>query len=169
MKRCAFCPTEATRLSGEHIWDDWLNRALPTKRFKVRQKWNRLDPFREYDARIIKEKLPVVCEECNNTWMSDLSNRTKQAFSEMIVNGTPTALQRTDIHLLAAFTDGNTKIFQAWNNAIASFSEASCAELVTPLAANLPEFQVVFFEPLPRRFDLLHRPCPISWAWGIIR
>src|ERR1017187_8956735 len=103
MKRCAFCPTEATKLSGEHIWEDWLNRALPTKRFKVRQKWNRLDPFREYDARIIKEKLPVVCEECNNTWMSDLSNRTKQAFSEMIVNGTPTTLQPTDIDLLAAF------------------------------------------------------------------
>lgn len=104
MKRCAFCPTEATKLSGEHIWDDWLNRALPTKRFKVRQKWSRLDPFREYDARIIKEKLPVVCEECNNTWMSDLTNRTKQAFSEMIVNGTPTTLQPKDIDLLAAFT-----------------------------------------------------------------
>lgn len=105
MNRCAFCPTEATKLSGEHIWDDWLNRALPSKRFKVRQKWNRLDPFREYGARIIiKERLPVVCESCNNTWMSDLTNRTKQAFSEMIVNGTPTILQPKDVDLLAAFT-----------------------------------------------------------------
>ena len=36
--------------------------------------------------------------------MSDLTNRTKHAFSEMIVNGKPTILQPKDIDLLAAFT-----------------------------------------------------------------
>jgi hypothetical protein len=62
-----------------------------------------LEPFREYDARIIKEKLPVVCEQCNNTWMSDVTNRVKQAFSGMIIDGERVSLAPPDASLLAAF------------------------------------------------------------------
>ena len=103
MKRCAFCPTEATKLSGEHIWDDWLNDELPTKRFRVRQRKSTLEPFREYDACVLKEKLPVVCEKCNNTWMSDVTNRVKQSFAGMIISGAHVSLSRADTALLAAF------------------------------------------------------------------
>jgi hypothetical protein len=104
VKRCAFCPTEAKKLSREHIWDDWLNRTLPTKQYRVRQRFSQLDPFREYDARKLNETLAVVCEQCNGTWMSDLSNRAKQAFSEIIVNGVTVTLSPADTKLLAAYT-----------------------------------------------------------------
>lgn len=103
VKRCAFCSIEAARLSGEHIWDDWLNRALPTKKFRVRQRRLTVEPFREYDAVVLKEKLAVVCEQCNHNWMSDLTDRVKRSFSEIIIKGTPTSLQDPDIGMLAAF------------------------------------------------------------------
>jgi hypothetical protein len=103
VKRCAFCPTEASKLSGEHIWDDWLNRALPTERFRVRQRLSRLDPFREYDATVLKEKLPVVCEKCNNTWMSDITDRVKRSCQDAIIDGAPLSLLPGNIALLAAF------------------------------------------------------------------
>jgi hypothetical protein len=103
MKMCAFCPTEAAKLSREHIWDDWLNRALPTKRFRVRQRWSQDEPFREYDATVLQEKLAMVCDNCNHTWMSDLTNRVKLAFSDAIVNGAGLSLMPDDAALLAAY------------------------------------------------------------------
>jgi len=101
---CAFCPTEAVKLSGEHIWDDWLNRALPTKRFRVRQRRSTAEPFREYDALVLKERLAVVCEKCNHTWMSRLTDRVKRSFADMIIQGRPVSLRDEELGLIAAFT-----------------------------------------------------------------
>jgi hypothetical protein len=103
MKKCAFCPAEAVKRAGEHIWDDWLNRALPTERFRVKQRFSHLDAIREYDVQVIKEKLPVVCEKYNNTWMSDLTGQVKEHFQAAIVHGTPFSLSVRDTALLAAF------------------------------------------------------------------
>jgi hypothetical protein len=104
MKRCAFCPAEAVKRGGEHIWDDWLNRELPTKRFRVKQRLSHLDAFKEYDAVVLKEKLPVVCEKCNNTWMSNLTGQVKKYFKDVIIEGKPISLSLRDIALLASFT-----------------------------------------------------------------
>ena len=103
MKMCAFCPTQAAKLSREHIWDNWINRELPTKRFRVRQRWSRDQPFREYDATVLQEKLEVVCENCNHTWMSDLTNRVRQAYSAQTINGAALTLMTDDAALLGAY------------------------------------------------------------------
>jgi hypothetical protein len=104
MKLCAFCPAETVKRGGEHIWDDWLNRALPTTKFRVKQRLSSADPFREYEAAILKEKLPAVCEKCNHTWMSDLTGRVKEHFHDAIVNDDPLYISVRDPALLAAFT-----------------------------------------------------------------
>lgn len=101
--KCAFCTEEAVKHGGEHIWDDWLNRALPTKGIRVRKRLSEIEPLKEYDARVLKEKLPVVCEKCNNTWMSGVTNRVRHAFSDMIIKGAACFLQHDDINLIAAF------------------------------------------------------------------
>jgi len=100
---CAFCPTQAAKLSREHIWDNWLNPALPTRRFRVRQRRSQDQPFREYDATVLQEKLEVVCENCNHTWMSDLSNRVRQAYSAQIIDGAALTLGPDDAALLGAY------------------------------------------------------------------
>jgi hypothetical protein len=103
MRKCAFCSTDAVKRGGEHIWDDWLNRALPSERFRVKQRLSHRDAFKEYDRKVIKEKLPVVCEKCNNTWMSDLTGRVKDHFQDAIINGTSLSFAVRDTALLAAF------------------------------------------------------------------
>jgi len=69
----------------------------------VRQRFSQLDPFRQYDAVALKEKLAVVCETCNNKWMSDVSNRAKKVLHEMVVAGKRTILFQADLRVVAAF------------------------------------------------------------------
>lgn len=69
----------------------------------MKQRLSPDDPFREYDSLVINEKLPVVCEKCNNTWMSDLTGRVKQFFKDAIIDGTTLNLEPNSIALLAAF------------------------------------------------------------------
>lgn len=103
MKKCAFCPAEAKKLSGEHIWDDWLNKALPTQRFRVRKQTSLNGPLREYDARNIDERIPVVCTDCNSGWMSEITHRMKQTFCDAIVKGASISLLPSGVRLLAEF------------------------------------------------------------------
>ena len=69
----------------------------------MRQRFSQLDPFRQYDAVALKEKLSVVCETCNNKWMSDVSNRAKKVLHEMVVAGKRTILFQADLRVVAAF------------------------------------------------------------------
>jgi hypothetical protein len=52
----------------------------------------------------LDEQLPVVCTECNSGWMSELTNKAKEAFSLTILEGKPFTLGPQDAALLAAFT-----------------------------------------------------------------
>jgi len=52
----------------------------------------------------LHEKLRVVCEKCNSGWMSGLTARVKERFSETVINGAPFSLSPRDAALLASFT-----------------------------------------------------------------
>jgi len=57
-----------------------------------------------YDTTKFDEKLPVVCERCNSTWMSVLTHKTKETFGRAMLEGEPFTLNVKDTELLAAFT-----------------------------------------------------------------
>jgi len=102
---CAFCPADAVEKGGEHIWDDWLNKVQPKKAlFRARKRYTIDSATIQYDTASFAEKLPVVCEKCNSGWMSVLTNKTKQAFSQAILEGEPFTLELRDAALLAAFS-----------------------------------------------------------------
>jgi len=102
---CAFCPADAVEKGGEHIWDDWLNKVQPKKAlFRARKRYTIDSPTIQYATASFAEKLPVVCEKCNSGWMSVLTNKTKQAFSQAILEGEPFTLELRDAALLAAFS-----------------------------------------------------------------
>lgn len=106
MKKCAFCSAQAKKLSREHIWDDWLNNVLPTQRFRVRKQLVN-GKLLEYDAVRVEETVEAVCGDCNSGWMSEISHRIKQTFSDVIVNfqsGTRISLLPSGIRLLAEYT-----------------------------------------------------------------
>jgi hypothetical protein len=103
-KNCAFCRNDAVERGGEHIWDDWLNKALPETAYRARKRDSLESPLIEYDTNSLSEKLPVVCRECNNGWMGALTSKTKDVFSRAILDGEPFSLGVRDAALLAAFT-----------------------------------------------------------------
>jgi len=112
VKHCAFCPVTANKLSREHIWDDWLNEVLPRAGYRVKHRLSPTAPFKEYKAKILKEKLAVVCETCNHGWMSELTNEVKKSCSSPILHGTPVLFSPAETTTLAAFGFIATETFR---------------------------------------------------------
>lgn len=100
---CAFCPNNAVEHGGEHVWDDWLNRALPETTYHARKQYSLESRVIQYDTGSLNEKLPVVCDECNSGWMSVLSLKVKERFSRTMLDGEPFSLGPRDAAILAAF------------------------------------------------------------------
>lgn len=101
---CAFCSSDAVQKGGEHIWDDWINKALPPQSYHARIQYSQDSPVLEYETDSLNEKLPVVCGTCNNGWMSILSEKVKDRFGRAILDGEPFSLGARDAAILAAFT-----------------------------------------------------------------
>jgi hypothetical protein len=101
---CAFCPEDAVEIGGEHVWDNWLNKALPDTTYRARKRYSLASPLVQYDTDSLSEQLPVVCTECNNGWMSILSLKAKDRFGRAMLDGEPFSLGARDAAILAAFT-----------------------------------------------------------------
>lgn len=90
---CIFCGHNRNKLSKEHIFPDWLGTGnhveMGVDGFSIRFQEYSYEPVsgkrivNEFRRPIIrngdphKHKLEVVCEECNNEWMSELQNEAK--------------------------------------------------------------------------------------------
>jgi hypothetical protein len=82
-KECAFCPSTA-KLSAEHIFSDWMNDLFPgTKRFSSAD--TETKSMRNWTGPDLDLKLKVVCESCNNTWMSGIEHaHAKPCLTDLI-------------------------------------------------------------------------------------
>jgi hypothetical protein len=87
LKMCAFCPQGAVELGGEHVWDNWLNKALPKLHYRTLKIYSLDSAPIVGEADSLNEKLPVVCSDCNNGWMSVLSLQVKERFSRAMLDG----------------------------------------------------------------------------------
>ena len=82
-KRCIFCGDIG--ISKEHIWGDWLKHYVKTilpKHTLNTVTVNRPGTPNVASLRIragdpLRSKARVVCEKCNNTWMSEIQNAAK--------------------------------------------------------------------------------------------
>jgi hypothetical protein len=103
MKECAFCPSTA-RLSAEHIisgWMDDLFHGPMTAKIQdssgFTREWESESGALDYTAR-------VVCQECNNTWMSDIEGlHAKPVMTPLIKGDTPLPIGGAEAHSLALF------------------------------------------------------------------
>src|SRR5277367_3604515 len=85
MQECAFCPSTA-KMSYEHVWSEWMGKLFPKSPITVRQIGHDGAVLREWPSAKINVKLPVVCEPCNNVWMSNLENdHAKPAMKDLIL------------------------------------------------------------------------------------
>jgi hypothetical protein len=57
-----------------------------------------------WDSKLIKTKLPVVCRNCNNTWMSSLAEQIKKYFLYAIRDHAPQSILPEGQRLLYAYT-----------------------------------------------------------------
>jgi hypothetical protein len=101
-RRCAFCPSTA-KLSAEHIWSEWISAIQPGKKV-----------FRRYDAdgQLLKSWVAktldwtakVVCEECNNTWMSDIEHlHAKPSLADLITGKSEVPIDAKRARSIALF------------------------------------------------------------------
>lgn len=84
MKQCAFCPHTA-KLSAEHILGKWMNEL-----FAGRMKGEYSDGagrHRKWESTEIDWTARVVCENCNNTWMSDIESKHAKLVLTPLIRG----------------------------------------------------------------------------------
>src|ERR1017187_10244882 len=104
MKECAFCE-HTGKLSAEHIASDWMKDLFPGRR--TAWFFNRETGVRKnFDSDSMDWTAKVVCESCNNGWMSDIeSHHAKPALTPLITGemDIPINLERAQSMALFAF------------------------------------------------------------------
>src|SRR5215469_6552046 len=83
MRECAFCPHTA-KLSAEHIVSTWINDLFPGKK-KFTRKDEHGNVISEWVSDEIDWTAKVVCQACNNTWMSRIESlHAKPVMTDLI-------------------------------------------------------------------------------------
>jgi hypothetical protein len=103
MKLCAFC-LRAAKMSGEHMWSAWIERLFAD--FTGRYSFKTLvseGVTKHWKSGSINLKAHVVCEPCNNTWMSDIDAEAKMTMKDMIRCAAHVTLLRRGIASIATF------------------------------------------------------------------
>jgi hypothetical protein len=95
---CIFC-NQVKKMSGEHIWGDWLKGVVPIAMNKHNFRAERL--YRPGMAPIagttirtgdpLRSKVRVVCADCNNRWLSGIQSAGKPRLI-LLIQGNGTGL-----------------------------------------------------------------------------
>jgi hypothetical protein len=109
--RCLFCNSPQT--SKEHIFPKWLRPYLPETKLEGTQFMKLGDePLKDVmDSSLTPGKQEsskgyttnLVCNNCNNTWMSKLENQVKQILlkNHKIIDTIPTNISQHDAYILS--------------------------------------------------------------------
>lgn len=108
-KLCVFCGKTA-KMTNEHVWGKWLKQCVRQDMRKhsfVVSVINQPGIPAEENIYIragdpLGSKVRVVCERCNNTWLSSIQRRAKPHLLPLI-NGEPTTLGHDAQHAVAAW------------------------------------------------------------------
>jgi hypothetical protein len=88
------------------VWDDWLNRE-DGKEIRRPSTASRYgiggELLREYPTDRLEVTLPVVCDPCNNRWMSDLSNHARTLLEPSTRRDQPLMLDEQGVLTITAF------------------------------------------------------------------
>ena len=104
---CIFCGSKTNPLTREHVWGDWISRLFHPVR-KRRQytlhRRTRDQSTSSFVAASINLTARLVCQPCNNDWMSELENDyVKPILSDPILRGDAIRFTVDDQVTLAAW------------------------------------------------------------------
>jgi hypothetical protein len=106
MRACIFCCAQGRKMTGEHVWSSWISRTLyPTrKRVVILHGRTPGSVITKRTATSIDVQPGIVCQQCNNNWLSELENKYMKPMLEApIASGAP-----------KLFTDANLAALVAW-------------------------------------------------------
>jgi hypothetical protein len=102
-RECAFCAHSA-KLSGEHIWSEWMRELFPTKKIRFTSFGEKHEVLRQWSSHDIDMTAKVVCQKCNNEWMSGLeSAHAKPAMTDLIVGDKELTISEMQARGIAVF------------------------------------------------------------------
>lgn len=102
MKECAFC-FQPAKLSGEHVYSDWMNEVLPGGWESRFTKSADSSSASRYSAEL-DWKVKVVCEACNNGWMSDIeAKHAKPVMAPLIAGNIGISITQANAQSIAIF------------------------------------------------------------------
>jgi len=102
MGECAFCPYVG-KLSAEHIASDWRRELFPGRRTAWLQN-DRIKERKYFETGSMDWTAKVVCNNCNNTWMSAIeSGHAKPALTPLITGQFDIPIDRSRAHSIALF------------------------------------------------------------------
>jgi hypothetical protein len=109
MNECAFCDYKG-KLSAEHIASQWMQELFPGRRTA----WLKNDKMKErkqFETDTMDWKAKVVCENCNNTWMSDIETEHAQpALTPLITGEMDIPIDLSRAHSMALFAFKTTVV-----------------------------------------------------------
>ena len=108
-KICVFCG--GSPLSKEHLWPDWIKGIVPrsgipkhvvtfteTEGHKSKKLISK-DERKIFQGYMGNKQLKIVCEKCNNGWMSKIETESKEVLTSLILNK-PITLRQEQMGLL---------------------------------------------------------------------
>jgi hypothetical protein len=99
MALCAFCQRPA-KMSGEHIWGAWIGQLLKGREFSFRRVGKGGEILSEWEGDKLNSIAKVVCEPCNNQWMSAIDAEAKRTLSGVLL-GRPVSFLPEGLNALA--------------------------------------------------------------------
>lgn len=87
---CIFCGATNRELTKEHAWSDWLVDVF--REFKASTYYRDTGSMESWVTKSFTATVRVVCEQCNNTWMSEIDNAAKPLLIPMVRPGAPLGL-----------------------------------------------------------------------------
>jgi hypothetical protein len=108
-KECAFCP-ETAKLSAEHLWSKWMDNLFPGKK-RFTSKNEKGEITADWASDTLDWKARVVCEPCNNTWMSNIESKAKSAMSDLIRGESGLVISQSRADAIACFAFKTAVIF----------------------------------------------------------
>ena len=112
-RACAFCGATG-RLTGEHLWPDWLRQFLGDKKapFPHRATTTVTGGYdRQWRRPPFTLTVNEVCRSCNNGWMSELEGKAKPLLTPMIL-GEPIKLDEREQRTLASWAVKTAMVYQ---------------------------------------------------------
>src|ERR1700693_2330476 len=82
---CAFCPSIA-KISGEHIWSQWMAKLFPSAAVNFSKIEKDGSVSKRWRMSGLDMAANVVCKTCNETWMSAVEvEYAKPAMADLIL------------------------------------------------------------------------------------